>query len=686
MAQATVLLRLSMAASQSKRRETNNMMSTDIGIENDTATVEVATSTNGGTMVSSQDNNNNQCTSQPINMNNIQYTPELLARYIHYYKTGQDINNPKISSTTTSTTNTTEQPPKKKKKRNKKLKHIPPHQLSTRRTIQNCCKTSNLSLALITFYNALNDLIYIDGSVFYQLLNLCESGGDGSKGRGDSSGDMRKRVHVGTPKNSKRDDKEKVQDADTANGSSSDITEATDSNSSPIKITLQQRIQHATTIHKLLSSLQIPLIEQAYTALIRLSVRNNNYKQAEEYLKEAESTQQCKVKLRLYSTLLRGYCGDIPSSSSTSDDDDSNDDFSSKDEKQENKYNNKPTKEGLIKALATWKRLYDNSGGMSTGHPNYAKLNSNGKKSNNKLVDAADNKSSSDTGTNDKKDNKEKQQQQQETISLFGEGISPKITLSEIEYTSLLKAATYLHDGKVIHRILSNVANEVQVPGMECRDAIVNRFKSDTNAKEKADDDIAESQSALDEVTLPPSEVDLTTFDSVTNGSRWSVYNNCSIDTTTGQLTLPNTTNTTPSEVCNDEDGSQHTNLMYKLKPVELSTKSWKSMTNMNRTIVLNGSITGNVSKFQGGGKGKKRSRGSNNNNGGMSEVHGTNSNDRKSKSWTVKDNNSSTSTADEKKKDKPQSNWRINAWNNFEKFIEEHPPYNVVIDGANVG
>jgi len=659
-------------------------MSTDMIVEDgSTATTakEVAvTSTSGGTMVSSQDNNNNQCTSQPINMNNIQYTPELLSRYIHYYKTGQDINNPNISSTN----NTTEQPPKKKKKRNKKLKHIPPLQLSTRRTIQNCCKTSNLSLALITFYNALNDLVYIDGSVFYQLLNLCESGSSGDSGDsgGDSSGDLRKKIHVGTPKNSKRDDK--VQGVN-----SSDITEATNSNSSSIKITLKERIQHATTIHKLLSSLQIPLIEQAYTALIRLSVRNNNYKQAEEYLKEAESTQQCKVKLRLYSTLLRGYCGDIPSSSSTSDDVD-DDDFSSKDEKQENKYNNKPTKEGLIKALATWKRLYDNSGGMSTGHPNYAKLNSNNS-NNSKLASADNGKSADSTSTNDKNSNKN-QKQIEETL-LFGEGISPKITLSEVEYTSLLKAATTLHDTKVIERILSNVSDEIQIPGRECRDAIVNWFlkDTDTNDKDMAEDDVAtESQSALDEVTLPPSEVDLTSFNSVTNGSGWSIYDNCSIDTTTGQLTLPNTTNTTPSEVCNDEDGSQHTNLMYKLKPVELSTKSWKSMTNMNRTIVLNGSITGNVSKFQGGGKGNKRPRGGTNK--GVSEVHGTNSSDRKSKSWTVKDNDSTTSTDEKKlnekeeKKDKPQSNWRINAWNNFEKFIEEHPPYNVVIDGANVG
>jgi len=669
-----------------KDAKQTNIMSNDIRVENGTATaVEVMTSTSG-TMVSSQDNNNQTS----INMNNIQYTPELLARYIHYYKTGQDINNPTISSSSTSTNNTAEQQPpkkKKKKKRNKKLKHIPPHQLATRRTIQNCCKTSNLSLAILTFYNALNDLIYIDGSVFYQLLNLCESGSSG--GRDDSSGDMRKKVHVGTPKNSKHRDKEKVQgDNSTANGSNSEITETTNnSKSSSIKITLQQRINHATTIHKLLSSLQIPLIEQAYTALIRLSVRNNDYIKAEMYLKEAESTQQCKVKLRLYSTLLRGYCGNLPSDSSSND---PNDDFSSKDEKQKNNRYKQPTKEGLIKALSTWKRLYDNSGGMSSGHPNYAKLHCNN--SNNKRASADNGKKSEDTSTNDKNDNREKnQKQQQETIPLFGEGISPKITLSEVEYTSLLKCATHLHDSKVIERVLSNIANEIQVPGRECRDAIINWFKSDTNDKEKAEYDVA-TESALDEVTLPPSEVDLTTFVCVTNGSGWSVYNNCSIDTTTGQLTLPNTTTNTTSEVCNDEDGSQHTNLMYKLKPVELSTKSWKSMTNMNRTIVLNGSITGNVSKFQGGGKGKKRPRGSTTTNNGMSEVHGTNSNDRKSKSWTVKDNDSTTSTDEKKlnekeeKKDKPQSNWRINAWNNFEKFIEDHSPYNVVIDGANVG
>ena len=59
--------------------------------------------------------------------------------------------------------------------------------------------------------------------------------------------------------------------------------------------------------------LQIPLNETAYTALMRILCQpeNNNLIQAEELLSEAEATQQCKPKLRMYSCLIEAFCNSM---------------------------------------------------------------------------------------------------------------------------------------------------------------------------------------------------------------------------------------------------------------------------------------------------------------------------------------------------------------------------------------
>jgi hypothetical protein len=88
-------------------------------------------------------------------------------------------------------------------------------------------------------------------------------------------------------------------------------------------------------------------------------------------------------------------------------------------------------------------------------------------------------------------------------------------------------------------------------------------------------------------------------------------------------------------------------------------------MREMNSSIVLEGTVEGNISPFQGGGKGKKRPRGSD----VVSKLHDDQNNNSNKDSGKTKD-----------------PNWRISHWKEFETFIEDHPPYNIVIDGANVG
>jgi pentatricopeptide repeat protein len=68
------------------------------------------------------------------------------------------------------------------------------------------------------------------------------------------------------------------------------------------------RQQHAFCIKRRMDELQLPLNETAYTALVRLLSKAQLVDEAESLLKEAETIQQCKPRLRLYSSLLCAYC------------------------------------------------------------------------------------------------------------------------------------------------------------------------------------------------------------------------------------------------------------------------------------------------------------------------------------------------------------------------------------------
>ena len=470
----------------------------------------------------------------------------------------------------------------------KKTKNIPQEILSTRRSIQHCCRDNNLGKGLQVLNQAIRNCVYIEAQSFYNLLNLCE----GSFAKGG--------VHVGTPRprdDCKIDDPNgKLNSNDKRHKRDVDIKGANDGlkQNDESDISLPQRLSHANEIHSLLSRLKIPCTEPTYTALIRLASRVGDFDQAEKYLDQAERTQQCKVKLRMYSALIRGYCGDYFHHV------EKDIQHGSSDVRKDVPKN--MTREHLVKALNVWTRMYNHSG---SADPN-----------------------------------------------LFGEGISPKIQLSEIEHSSLIKAATSLHDSAVMERMLSDLAEKVLVPGIETTESVLSWFLADSASGMK---ESADFKSATDDVSLPPHEGLSIGNVCNDNGKGWMICKGCTIDSETGELT---------TGVLKADNSSSIEHEKFKLKSVELPSNAWELMRLMNSKIVLEGQVEGHISQYQGGGKGKKRPRCSDGNDG-----NGTNKN-------TPSSNNIQNG----------QRERRIKTWNEFEAFIDSHPPYNVVIDGANVG
>ena len=576
----------------------------------DASTADASSGADANASTHNQSNNTTPETAQDISKL-LNYDPKIIERYIHYWKTGHDLNNPPPADA----------PPPPKKKKQKK-KNIPPIILTTRGTIQLCCRDNNLPLALQTFSNALHNLTRMEAQVFYQLLNLCEGTFAIRTGY----------VHVGTPKNPQKINTTKLTNANKIQGEKQE-DEGVASAAIP-NISLRDRLHHAHQIRKLLHGLDIPLIEQAYTALVRLSSRVGDYAKAESYLDEAERTQQCKVKLRMYSSLLQAYCGELENAEGRGDGE-----GSSMQEGTTTATEEPISQERLVQALKVWKRMYDNSGGPSDGHPNY-------KNNQQKMAESAEGGGAT-------------------PATLFGEGIAPKITLSECEYSALLKCATKLHDVPVMERLLSDVADEVLVPGLSTTEVVLDWFKSDDGSNVAS----AGNSSALDHVTLPPREDPLLGCVSNGDGKGWNIHRDCTIDSSTGKLTFG-------TSQSNEESGAavsdiNHVAGDYKLRPVELTNRAWNAMREMNSSIVVEGQVAGHVSQYQGGGKGKKRGRNGNNKNN-----NSNNNNDKRP--------NNNNINMGQQNKIKTES--RMNAWKSFEAFIEQHPPYNIVIDGANVG
>jgi len=198
-----------------------------------------------------------------------------------------------------------------KKSKHVKSKHMDPKILATRRKIQFCCKTNDLATALELYHEALASNTQIETQTFYNLINLCD-------------GLDTKRIHIGTPNhvNDTTTSTTMANNNHTSNNTTKEdetttnTTENTTTNTSIRPVDAEARKQAAFEIKQQMDLHKIPLNESAYTALVKVLCRcgmddtnsQEDLKAAQQFVQEAESVQQCRVKIRLYSPLLVAYC------------------------------------------------------------------------------------------------------------------------------------------------------------------------------------------------------------------------------------------------------------------------------------------------------------------------------------------------------------------------------------------
>ncbi|GKY92861.1 hypothetical protein MPSEU_000255400 [Mayamaea pseudoterrestris] len=156
-----------------------------------------------------------------------------------------------------------------------KSKHQEPSVRAIRSVIQQCCARNDLRKAIEAYEKTIADKTRLEPQSFYNLLSLC----DGLSDRG---------IHVGTPKLSTDNDQKDL--------------------ISTQHVDEESRLRYAKRIKEHMDQLKLPLTETAWSALVKLHSRNHQFDLAEQHLTEAESTQQCRPKLRMYSALLVAYC------------------------------------------------------------------------------------------------------------------------------------------------------------------------------------------------------------------------------------------------------------------------------------------------------------------------------------------------------------------------------------------
>mmetsp|Transcript_11543 Transcript_11543/g.29214 ORF Transcript_11543/g.29214 Transcript_11543/m.29214 type:complete len:696 (-) Transcript_11543:953-3040(-) len=185
---------------------------------------------------------------------------------------------------------------KKTSKKKIKTKHMDPRILKVRKTIQEGCRTNDLASAMDAYENALQEGIRVEAQSYYNLLNLC-----------DGLDPDERKFHVGTPKEHQKKIKAKQKDGENNENSSAEVTAC-----KKIIIDSKKRQEYVFAIKKRMQSKEVnlPLNETAYSAIVKILSKNKEFEKAEEILKEAETVQQCKPKLRLYASLLHAYCED----------------------------------------------------------------------------------------------------------------------------------------------------------------------------------------------------------------------------------------------------------------------------------------------------------------------------------------------------------------------------------------
>ncbi|OEU09898.1 hypothetical protein FRACYDRAFT_248149 [Fragilariopsis cylindrus CCMP1102] len=434
---------------------------------------------------------------------------------------------------------------KQNNKKNQKIKtkHMDPRILKVRKDIQEGCRTNNLSMAMLSYEEAIQDNIRIEAQSYYNLLNLCD--GLDREERG---------LHVGSPKlqlQIEQQQEEETKKKSILSSSSEQQQQEVEkpAPSPPLNITvdLKKRQEYIFKIKDRMQSKEInlPLNETAYSAILKILSKNKEFGKAEEILQEAELVQQCKPKLRLYSSLLSAYCEYDYNNNNENNNNNGND----------NDNDNKPYESAkLVDALLCWKRLRQR-----------AKI----------MKQIATKKATSSTTS-----------------------VDTGMELTEREYLSLMKCSISYNDTLVMEDVLSRLAEDIPIPCKNSISIIIEWFTQQNRTIMQNDnqnqDNNATVQKLLDEIR---------TYDTVSepsprmgpiggcdggSGSSWSISNKCSIDIKTGILTTG----------CLKG---------YTLQPVPLSDSSFNDMIKMNELIVVEGQISGHASKFQGGKKGKKR-------------------------------------------------------------------------------
>lgn len=183
------------------------------------------------------------------------------------------------------------------KRKRKSSKHVDPNILAVRRKIQMCCSKNDVVTAMDTMHCALRDGIQIEAQTFYNLLNLCD-------------GFAEKGLHIGTPKPNDLNQRSDDDDSSATRFIESihaDETDLATQSKQKIEISIQQRKEYAYKVKGYMDTLNLPLIETAYTALIKILCRTGDLGDAESLLAESEKCEQCKPRLRLYSPLMVAY-------------------------------------------------------------------------------------------------------------------------------------------------------------------------------------------------------------------------------------------------------------------------------------------------------------------------------------------------------------------------------------------
>jgi Protein-only RNase P/Pentacotripeptide-repeat region of PRORP len=222
-------------------------------------------------------------------------------------------------------TTTTSHPPKKRK-------HMDPIILQLRTDIHQCCSRNDLPTAWQLYNTARRNAVLIEAPVLSNLLSLCDGLGD-------------RPLHIGTPRlsiatattavtaeatnepNGEEEEEkmahaEKPEDAVTESAATTEDvlgepTNDIDDNEPTHNNTTTKAIEPVSDVvrcdyaqqirHYMQNDRHLALTETAYTALTRLYARAGDLTAAEQCLSQAEQTQQCKVKLRLYSPVLLAY-------------------------------------------------------------------------------------------------------------------------------------------------------------------------------------------------------------------------------------------------------------------------------------------------------------------------------------------------------------------------------------------